>query len=274
MASTTAIVFPFDAFGNAGTAAGAQFLDDFLNELLDDNAQEDRPMRPNAYAEKLFLQEVAFDTIEEIAGWKSIGRKHLHSAIRNGERVIWLGGNHLSVLPVYEELGTTKGSLVLQFDAHLDVYQLHDINPNPSNGNFLLHAETSLPAIVNIGHRDLFLPPAEVKKHFAATYSALDLAADPTGVVADLRKRCAKAKRIWIDLDADAFDPPAMPGVHHPLPGGLTLLTLLQVLTAIWDTDKVVGLSISEFDPSLDRNDTGANLLGWLLEWWLLKWYE
>jgi len=274
MTPTTAIVFPFDNFGNAGTAAGAQLLGDFLNELLDDNAQEDRPMRPNAYAESLFLQEVEFDTLEELAAWRSEGRQRLNEAFRHGERVIWLGGNHLSVLPVYEELGTSKGTLVLQFDAHLDVYQLHDINPNPANGNFLLHSATPLPAIVNLGHRDLFLPPAEVKKHFAAAYSALDLATNMQGVIADLQKRCAKAKRIWIDLDVDVFDPPAMPGVHHPLPGGLSLLMFLQVLTGIWNSEKLAGISISEFDPSLDKDGTGANLLGWLLEWLLLKWYE
>jgi agmatinase len=65
-----------------------------------------------------------------------------------------------------------------------------------------------------------------------------------------------------------------MPGVHHPLPGGLTLLMLLRVLAAVWDSGKIVGISVSEFDPSLDRDDTGLNLLGWLLEWLLLKWYE
>jgi len=274
MTKTTAVVFPFDNFGNAGTGAGAQFLGDFLNELLDDNAQEDRPMRPDAYAESLFLQEVEFQTLDDLATWRSEGRKRLNDAFRHGERVIWLGGNHLSVLPVYEELGGSKSNLVLQFDAHLDVYQLHDINPNPSNGNFLLHSETPLPAIVNLGHRDLFLPPAEIKKHFAAAYSALEIAGEMPRVMAELQKRSAKAKRIWIDIDADAFDPSIMPGVHHPLPGGITLLMLLQILNAVWSSDKIAGVSISEFDPSLDKDGTGANLLGWLLEWLLLKWYE
>jgi arginase family enzyme len=274
MKPTTAFVFPFDTFGNAGTAAGAQLLGDFLAELLDDNALEDRPLRPDAYAEKLFLQEIAFDTLEDLAGWRTEGRRRLKESLGHGERVLWLGGNHLSVLPVYEELGTSKGTLVLQFDAHLDVYRMHDVNPNPANGNFLLHAAGPLPPIVNVGHRDLFLPPAEIRRHFAAAHSAFDLAADPAAVIADVDKRCAKARRLWIDLDVDAFDPPAMPGVHHPLPGGLTLPLLLRVLDAVWDKGKVAGVSISEFDPALDRHGLGANLLGWLLEWLLLKWYE
>jgi len=273
MTKTTAIIFPFDNFGNAGTGAGAQLLGDFLNELLDDNDEEDRPMRGNAYTENLFLQQVDFDSMEELADWRSEGRTRLKEAFRHDERVIWLGGNHLSVLPVYEELGG-KSNLVLQFDAHLDVHQMHDVNPNPANGNFLLHSKTAAPTVVNLGHRDLFLPAADVKKHFAAAYSALDVARDLNAVISDVKKRCTKAKRIWIDLDADVFDPPAMPGVHHKLPGGLTLLMLLQVLEQIWDSEKIVGISISEYDPAKDQEGIGANLLGWFLEWFLLKWYE
>jgi len=88
-----------------------------------------------------------------------------------------------------------------------------------------------------------------------------------------VKKRCAKAKRIWIDIDADAFDPAAVPGVHHPLPGGLTLLMLLQILDAI-GSDKIAGVSISEFDPNLDKDGTGQTCSGGFLEWLLLKWYE
>ena len=230
-------------------------------------------MRANAYSESLFLQQVNFDSMEELADWRSAGGTRLKDAFRHGERVIWLGGNHLSVLPVYEELGG-KSNLVLQFDAHLDVHQMHDVNSNPANGNFLLHSKTALPTVVNLGHRDLFLPATDVKKHFAAAYSALDMTSDLNAVIADVKKRGTKAKRVWIDLDADVFDPPAMPGVHHKLPGGLTLLTVLHVLDKVWDSEKIAGISISEFDPSLDRDGIGANLLGWFLEWFLLKWYE
>ena len=55
-------------------------------------------------------------------------------------------GNHLSVLPVLEELG--RDTLVVQFDAHLDIYHLSDCTTEPSHGNFLLHAEGELPALV------------------------------------------------------------------------------------------------------------------------------
>ena len=45
-------------------------------------------------------------------------------------------------------------ALVIQLDGHLDIYNLADCTPELSHGNFLLHAEAPLPAVVNVGHRD------------------------------------------------------------------------------------------------------------------------
>ena len=38
--------------------------------------------------------------------------------------VLWLSGNHLGCLPLFEALG--DNALIVQFDAHLDCYDLHD----------------------------------------------------------------------------------------------------------------------------------------------------
>ena len=89
-------------------------------------------------------------------------------------------------------------------------------------------------------------------------------------VAASLRKRVGKAKRVWIDLDADVLDPAFAPAVPQPLPFGLTPMQLLALLDAAW-SDKVVGVSVSEFDPGRDVRDQTLNLLGWLVERVLLK---
>ena len=46
--------------------------------------------------------------------------------------------------------------------------------------------------------------------------------------------------------------------------------TFLKLLDAVW-SGKVVGLSVSEFDPGRDVRDTGLELLGWLIEFVLLR---
>ncbi len=269
---TSVIVFPFDLFGGTGTGAGAELLGDALHEMFDDNALESRATRCDAYRDLVGVKELSFGTTKALNAWKQTGRKALKQSLNAGERVVWLGGNHLSVLPVYEELGA--GTLVVQLDAHLDIYQLHDVMPNPANGNFLLHSDAALPQIVTVGHRDLFLHPKEWRGTFAQAFSATDVATDPARVLNDIRTRVGKANRVWIDIDADVFDPAHFPAVHQPLPFGLAPLAVLQILEAAWEAENVAGVSISEFDPGRDVRDTSLNLLGWLLEWILLKWYE
>src|SRR4029078_12412189 len=99
---------------------------------------------------------------------------------------------------------------------------------------------------------------------------AADIGAGAEKVAAELRARAAGAKRVWIDLDADALDPAAMPAVQQALPLGLAAPTFLKLLDAAW-AGKVVGLSVSEFDPGRDVRDAGLQLLGWLRRHGLLS---
>ena len=46
----------------------------------------------------------------------------VRKAWKQGELLFWLTGNHLGALPLYDELSCEpEGTLVVQFDAHLDV---------------------------------------------------------------------------------------------------------------------------------------------------------
>ena len=264
---STVVVFPFDAFGGTGTGAGAKLLGDAVREIIDDTARETRPSRADALRGKLRVREVAFETMDQLAGWRKRGRQFARQLLKAGDFVLWLGGNHLSVLPLLEELGAD--TLAVQFDAHLDVYHFHDTTAELSHGNFLRHAD-SLPRLVNVGHRDLFLPLKEVAKTFEAVYPTVDVATDLDRVAKELRARAAGAGRIWIDLDCDAFDPAFLPAVQEPLPFGLMPPVFLKLFEAVW-SGKVAGVSVSEFDPGRDVRDGSLNLLGWLIEYVLLK---
>lgn len=267
---TTVVVFPFDLFGNAGTGDGARLLGDALREAVDDTEAESQLTRPHNFAHRLDFREHPFETMDEVKDWHTDGRTTIREHLAHGDFVLWLGGNHLSILPVYEEL--TARDLVVQFDAHLDVYDLHDVTETLSPGNFLRHADRKVP-VVNVGHRDLFLTPDDIRATFVASHPAEELAVDLGRVVTDLRKRVRRAARVWIDLDVDVFDPSIAPAVQHPLPFGIVSPQFLAVLDAVW-TDKVVGMSVSEFDPGRDDRDRTLNLLGWLLERILLRKYE
>ena len=262
-----AIVFPFDLFGSSGTSAGAQLLGDALRELIADNRQEKRTTRSQAYQDRLKVRECHFETIDELTDWRKRGRSLIRSALKNGEFVLWLSGNHLGVLPVYEELGVD--TTVVQFDAHLDVYNLHDCTEELSHGNFLLHAETKLPSIVQIGHRDLILTNEYRDEHFKQCFSVDEISCDFDGVVKQLEK-LRKVERLWIDIDCDVFDPVYFPAVTQRQPFGLMPQQMLRMLNAVW-SPKVCGVSISEYEPGRDDQDRSLALLVWLIEWMMLK---
>ncbi len=262
------VVFPFDLFGSGGTGAGARLLGDVVHEILDDTERETRPCRADALRGNVQVKEFAFETLAEVSGWRKTGRAAARAALKSGEFLLWLGGNHLAALPVLEELGAD--TLVVQFDAHLDVYAFHDTTEELSHGNFLTHFDTPRPRLMNVGHRDLFLTSEEIGETFEAVYPAWEVAADVSRVAAELRAKATAAKRVWIDLDCDALDPSALPAVAEPLPFGLLPPAFLALFEAAC-AGKVAGLSISEFDPGRDVRDTGLNLLGWLVEYVLLK---
>jgi arginase family enzyme len=266
---TKVVSFPFDLFGSAGTGAGAMLLADVIREMLADSRRERVPVRGHAYCGQVQLREATFNTALEYQNWRTTARRLAQPAIDRGDFLVWLGGNHLSVLPILELLGRNANSVVIQFDAHPDVYHLSDCTTELSHGNFLLHADGPLPAIAHVGNRDLFLTVQHLANYFRVMIPATDSATASTR----LAKETASADRIWLDLDCDVFDPAYFPAVLQPEPFGLSPLQLLSMIDAVW-SDRVAGISISEFAPARDRDDRSLQLLGWFLEYLLLKLHE
>lgn len=271
--STRAVFVPFDLFGSPGASAGTNLLADAFAEMLEDNLREVRPTRSRAYQDHVQIEELEFETLTQVRDWLDRARRVARSALRSGEFLLWVGGNHATVLPVLEELGRRRNTIVVQLDAHLDIYNLADCTEEFSHGNFLLHATRPLPPIIHVGHRDLFLTPEAIGEHFQAVLSAERIALAPEAAVQELTARTADATRVWIDIDCDVIDPAYFPAVAGPLPFGLAPPLLLRLLDAVW-SNRVAGVSISEFVPARDDRDRSLELLMWLMEWILLKKYE
>ncbi len=269
--TTTAVVFPFDLFGSAGSGAGAELLSDALQEMISDSKREKGQTRGHAYQDHVRIREFNFESMSSIRDWRKTGRQAARQAWKQGDFLLWLGGNHLGVLPVYEELG--PDTLVLQLDGHLDIYNLSDCTEELSHGNFLLHAEAPLPRIIGIGHRDLFLPRTAAAKHYEHIATAADVIVDEASAIAKVARRASEVEHVFLDIDCDVFDPAYFPGTTHPLPFGLAPAFVIKLLNAI-GTDRLCGLAISEFDPGRDVRDQSLATLIWLLEWLLLKLHE
>jgi arginase family enzyme len=271
---TTAIFFPFDLFGSAGARQGADLLADAFAEMLADNRREKLPSRASAYSGQIRTRQFTFDTLPAYQNWRERGRQAVRQAWRREEFLLWITGNHLGVLPVFDELARTAAdTLVLQFDAHLDVYNLTDCTTELSHGNYLLHVDGSLPSLIHLGHRDLFLNEAYVRKHFRKTYAAAVLAVNPAPALRQVRRAAKAAKRVFLDIDCDVLDPAFFPAVANPLPFGISPHLLLRFLDAAW-SERLVGVALSEFDPGRDHGDRSLATLVWLLEYLLLRRHE
>jgi len=270
-----AVFFPFDLFGSRGAGAGAELLADAFREMLADNARERVATRASAYKGAVRVREVAFDTMPAYETWRERGRQLARDVLRRGEFLLWITGNHLGVLPVYEELGKrgSRDILVVQLDAHLDIHRFSDCTAELSHGNFLLHATEPLPDIINVGNRDLLLLAEDVRKHYRAAVSALEFSLRPQEVLEQIRRAAGDAKQVFFDIDCDVLDPSCFPAVSHPLPLGMSLHDLVRLLDAAW-SDHLAGVAISEFDPARDQNDRCLSCLAWLLEYLLLRRYE
>src|SRR5262249_16865381 len=152
---------------------------------------------------------------------------------KRNDFLCWITGNHLGALPIYDELGSSsKETIVVQFDAHLDVYNLSDCTSALSHGNFLLHCASELPLIVNVGNRELLLRREYSRKFYRQQFSAAELAIDTESTLAGVRDLCQRAERVFFDIDCDVFDPAFFPAVGHPLPFGLAPAVVLRFLEA------------------------------------------
>ena len=70
----------------------------------------------------------------------------------------------------------------------------------------------------------------------------------------------------WIHVDADVLDPTVMPAVDSPIPGGLELEELVSLITPMTRHPQALGLEITIYDPTFDRDRACGERLVSLLE--------
>lgn len=121
--------------------------------------------------------------------------------------------------------------------------------------------------VVLVGHRTAGLDqasaaelaglPAGLRRIDAAT-AGLDPAAAGAQAVAWLSHAAGGA---WLHLDLDVLDPEDCPAVTYPQPGGLTWDQLAAVLEPMAGSPRLLGLSVADFRPDLDRDGSLAERL-------------
>src|SRR5688500_623118 len=107
--------------------------------MLADNKHERLPTRARCYTNTERFQSFTFDKVADDAAWPSVARAAGREAWVRGDFLLWIAGNHLGALSVYEEfardanLSIPPRPLIVQFDGHLDIYNLSDCTPELSH---------------------------------------------------------------------------------------------------------------------------------------------
>src|SRR4051794_26775279 len=103
--------------------------------MLADNKRERVPTRARAYQGQVRTREFTFETLPAYQAWRDQARQAVRQARARGDFLLWVTGNHLGTLPVYDELaGREADTLIVQLDAHLDIYNLTDCTSELSHG--------------------------------------------------------------------------------------------------------------------------------------------
>jgi len=135
----------------------------------------------------------------------------------------------------------SDGELVRTADVALLARRDHD---EPWYGHDALHASAILD-----------LPDATVRERGV------------TGVAsAALERLGAIEGGFWIHVDTDVLDPRDVPAVDSPVPQGLRLAELEELLAPLVSHPRALGMELTIYDPALDPQRTSAAALATMLE--------
>lgn len=192
--------------------------------------------------------------------------------VREGVKVITLGGDHSIALPLLRAHASKYGRLaVIHFDAHPDTWDTEFGEQKYSHGTPFRRAieekliDTS--AYIQIGIRG----PTSGRKDYedAIALGARMITIDEAmrlglgGLLNEIRRR-VEGKPVYVTLDIDSLDPAFAPGTGTPEIGGLSSYQMQQLLRGLKGLN-LVGFDLVEVSPPFDHANltaiTAANLV-------------
>ncbi len=167
------------------------------------------------------------------------------------------GGEHTITLPIVKSI---PGVSVLHFDAHGDLRDEY-------LGEKLCHAtvmrrvcEAIHPGrVLQVGIRALSKQEVEFAKESGVdqitAQELLELGIEPA--IKRVKRWLSRARKLYISVDLDVFDPAYAPGVGNPEAEGLTPNHVLRLISSVVDS-RAAGLDVVELSPSYDHGQTAS----------------
>lgn len=218
----------------------------------------------------------------------ALTKQHALHTLQSNKLLMLFGGEHSVPNGIWQALEAQyppSEVLILQFDAHLDLRDSYHDTPL-SHACIMRRARDAGFRVLQVGVRDhisaeeaeyirdqkikddiYFRPtnPPELYKDYSGTIQHQGVI-EPSNLIwhghlsdkqiADIAKKCAKAKHVWISIDIDCLDASDIPGTGTPLPFGLSRSGLRSCLYQVIKTLRekkvhLVGFDINEVSPQM-----------------------
>ena len=163
-----------------------------------------------------------------------------------------MGGDHSITYPIIRAIHEKHGPVtILHLDAHPDLYDYFDDNPNSHASPFAHIMEQGLAKrLVQVGIRTLNYHQKEQAKRFGVEVIEMNFWNSSMQFKFD--------GPVYLSLDMDVIDPAFAPGVSHYEPGGFTSRELINLLQGL--QGNFIGADLVEFNPSRDPSGITAML--------------
>lgn len=181
--------------------------------------------------------------------------------LNQGASVVSMGGDHSITYPIIEAYAQKYPNLhILQLDAHCDLYDDFEGNPNSHASPFARIMEKKLAkGLLQVGIRSMTPHQKEQANRFKV--EVLDMrhwqtyrSPLPVNLGAPL----------YLSIDLDVLDPAFAPGVSHYEPGGMTTREVIQIIQQL--PYPIVGADIVELNPRRDQQGMTAMVAAKLLK--------
>ncbi|MFJ6657077.1 agmatinase [Streptomyces sp. NPDC091377] len=184
-----------------------------------------------------------------------------YALIRDGARLVSLGGDHTVAYPLLRAMHRVHGPVALvHFDAHLDTWDTYFDAPLTHGTPFRRAAEEGLflpGASAHVGIRGSLYDPDDLTADAALGFTVVHCAdlehLTVTDVVRRLRARIGDAP-LYLSVDIDVLDPAHAPATGTPEAGGLTSRELLGIVRGMKGLN-LVGADVVEVSPAYDHAD-------------------
>ncbi|MEV7284986.1 agmatinase [Streptomyces sp. NPDC093252] len=184
-----------------------------------------------------------------------------HALIRDGARLIALGGDHTIAYPLLKAVHRVHGPVALvHFDAHLDTWDTYFDAPLTHGTPFRRAAEEGLfrpGASAHVGIRGSLYGPDDLTSDAELGFTVIHSADFETRTVAEVVDRLRATigdAPLYLSVDIDVLDPAHAPATGTPEAGGLTSRELLGVVRGLKGLN-LVGADVVEVAPAYDHAD-------------------